>query len=227
VSKPQDGFVSRFLNRPISRSVTRFLVKVSIHPNVWTLSIFVLPLVFCVFLLRGDYGSIVIGAALFQIYSVLDGCDGEIARAKNLESKFGEFLDSFCDLLASLLFVVALGFGLQRASEGIICAILIGANELLLGISRSQTSVTSPELYTRHRRMVEHSGLIHLGDRFVWWIMQLTKRDVAIFFFLFLALIDRASWILHLWLAVASVSLILSGVAAIRAGARKLIAPRP
>jgi 1L-myo-inositol 1-phosphate cytidylyltransferase / CDP-L-myo-inositol myo-inositolphosphotransferase len=226
MSKPQDGLVSRFLNRPISRSITRLLLRFPIHPNVWTLSIFILPLVFCVFLLRGDYGSIVIGAALFQIYSILDGCDGEIARAKNLESKFGEFLDTLCDVLASLLFVLALGFGLQRSSEGIVCAAIIAANELLLGISQSQTSIQSPELYARHRRMVEHSGLIHLGDRFVWWIMQLTKRDVAILFFFFLALIDRAVWILHLWLAVASVSLVLSGIAAIRSRARRLIAPR-
>jgi 1L-myo-inositol 1-phosphate cytidylyltransferase / CDP-L-myo-inositol myo-inositolphosphotransferase len=226
MSKPQDGLVSRFLNRPISRSITRVLLRFPIHPNVWTLSIFVLPLVFCVFLLRGDYGSIVTGAALFQIYSILDGCDGEIARAKNLESKFGEFLDTLCDVLASLLFVLALGFGLQRSSEGIVCAIIIAANELLLGITRTETSVQASELYIRHRRMVEHSGLIHLGDRSVWWIMQLTKRDVAILFFLFFALIDRAVWILHLWLAVASVSLVLSGIAAIRSRARRLIAPR-
>ncbi|HEY6112104.1 MAG TPA: CDP-alcohol phosphatidyltransferase family protein [Chthoniobacterales bacterium] len=226
MSKPQDGFVSRFFNRPISRSITRFLIKFPVHPDVWTLSIFVLPIVSCLFLLRGSYAGIVIGAALYQLYSILDGCDGEIARAKNLESKFGEFLDSFCDFLASLLFVIALGFGLNRSSEGIVCALLIAANELVLAASRSPTSIGSPELYTRHRRMVEHSGLIHLGDRFVWWIMQVTKRDVAILFFFLLALLGRADWILHLWLVVASVSLILSGVAAIRAGARKLSAPR-
>jgi phosphatidylglycerophosphate synthase len=226
VSKPQDGFVARLLNRPISRSITGFLIKLPLHPNLWTLSILVLPVVSCIFLVRGNYGSIVIGAALYQLYSILDGCDGEIARAKNLESKFGEFLDSFCDLLASLLFVVALGFGLHRVAEGVVCAVLIAANELLLGISRGQTSVTSPQLYSRHRRMVEHSGLIHVGDRFVWWIMQLTKRDVAILFFFFLALVDRAEWILHLWLAVAGASLILSSVAAIRGGAGKLIPPR-
>jgi phosphatidylglycerophosphate synthase len=226
VSKPQDGFVARFLNRPISRSITRFLIKLPIHPNLWTLSILILPVISCLFLVRGNYGSIVIGAALYQLYSILDGCDGEIARAKNLESKFGEFLDSFCDLLASLLFVVALGFGLHRSGEGIVCAVMIAANELLLGISQVQTRVTSPQLYTRHRRMVEHSGLIQLGDRFVWWIMQLTKRDVAILFFFFLALVDQAEWILYLWLVVASASLILSGVAAIRGGARKLSAPR-
>jgi len=228
MSKPQDGFVSRFLNRPISRRITRFLLKLPVHPDAWTLSIFILPLLCCFFLLRGDYGSIVIGAALFQLYSILDGCDGEIARAKNLESKFGERLDHFCDFAGSLLFVIALGFGIHRSGEGIVCAILIAANELFLAISRGEISVTSPALYTRHRRMVELSGLIHLGDSFVWWIAHLTKRDVAVLFFLILALANRADWILHLWLAVASVSLVLSGIAALRSGAGdgKAIAPR-
>jgi len=45
---------------------------------------------------------------------------------------------------------------------------------------------------------------------------------------LILALANHADWILHLWLAVASVSLILSGIAALRSGAGdgKAIAPR-
>src|SRR5207249_12280358 len=131
MSKPQDGFVSRFLNRPISRRILRFLLKFPIHPNWWTISIFVLPLIACVFLVRGDYVSIVIGAAIFQVFSILDGCDGEIARAKNLESKFGERLDNFCDFLASLLYVLTLGLGLRRVTEGIICAVLITAKALL------------------------------------------------------------------------------------------------
>src|SRR5204863_5040511 len=93
MSKPQDGFVSRFLNRPISRRITRFLLKFPIHPSAWTISIFVLPLIACVFFVRGDYVSVVIGAAIFQAFSTLDGCDGEVASAKQLESQFGERLD--------------------------------------------------------------------------------------------------------------------------------------
>src|SRR5438552_14126135 len=130
MSKPQDGFVSRFLNRPISRRITPFLLKFPIHPSAWTISIFVLPLIACVFLQRGDYVSVVIGAAIFQVFSILDGCDGEIARAKNLESKFGERLDNLCDFLGSLVYVLALGSGLQDSREGVICALLITANEL-------------------------------------------------------------------------------------------------
>jgi phosphatidylglycerophosphate synthase len=222
MSKPQDGFVSQFLNRPISGRITSFLLKFPIHPSAWTISIFVLPLIACVFLVRGDYGSVVVGAAIFQVFSILDGCDGEIARAKNLESKFGERLDYFCDFLASLLYVLALGLGLHRPSEGIVCALLITANEWLLRAGKSQTSVASSTLpesfYARHRGMIGHSGLLNLGERFVWWLFQLTKRDMAVLVFLMLALLGLAEWILHLWMIVAGASLVLSAIAAIRSG---------
>jgi 1L-myo-inositol 1-phosphate cytidylyltransferase / CDP-L-myo-inositol myo-inositolphosphotransferase len=222
MSKPQDGFVSRFLNRPISCRITSFLLKFPIHPNGWTVSIFVLPLIAGTFLERGDYASVVIGAAIFQVFSILDGCDGEIARAKNLESKFGERLDYFCDFAASLVYVLTLGLGLHRSSEGIACAVLITANELFLRVSKSKMAVNSSasheSFYARHRAMIGHSGLLKLGERFVWWLFQLTKRDMAILVFLMLALLDLADWILNLWTMVAGASLVLSAIAAIRAG---------
>jgi phosphatidylglycerophosphate synthase len=222
MSKPQDGFVSRFLNRPISSRITRVLLKFPVHPNALTISIFVLPLIACVFFVRGDYVSIVIGAAIFQAFSVLDGCDGEIARAKDLESKFGERLDYFCDFMASLLYVLTLGLGLHRVTEGIACAVLIMANELVLRAGKGRMSVSSSELhesfYARHHGMIGHSGLLYLGDEFVWWVFQLTKRDMAVFFFLVLALLGLAGWILDLWMIVAGASFILSAIAVIRAG---------
>src|SRR6478736_10414673 len=222
MSKPQDGFVSRFFNRPISRRITSVLLKFPIHPSTWTISIFVLPLIACVFLVRGNYVSIVIGAAIFQAFSILDGCDGEIARAKNLESKFGERLDYFCDFIASLLYVLTLGLGLHRSSEGIVCAVLITANEVLLRAGKSRISAASStfhdSFYARHRTMIGHSGLLNLGERFVWWLFQLTKRDMALVVFLLLALLGLADWILNLWTIVAGASLILSAIAVIRAG---------
>jgi phosphatidylglycerophosphate synthase len=221
MSKPQDGFVSRFLNRPISSRITCLLVKFPIHPNAFTTFIFVLPLIAGVFLHRGDYLSILIGAAIFQVFSILDGCDGEIARARNLESKFGERLDNLCDLLGSLIYVLALGSGVHHSTEGIICALLITANELLLRWGTGATWVASENLhesfYARHHGMIGHSGLLDLGERFVWWLFQLTKRDIAIFVFLLLALLNLANWILHLWALAAGASLVISVIATARA----------
>src|SRR5947209_4853423 len=113
--KDRDGFVSRHLNRPISRAVSQILLKTSITPNAWTFLILLFPLVGFLLLARGDYLGLVVGAALFHVHSVLDGCDGEIARAKYLDSEKGPGIDAFGDLIARLLFSIGLGFGLFRS----------------------------------------------------------------------------------------------------------------
>jgi phosphatidylglycerophosphate synthase len=225
MSKPQDGFVSRFLNRPISSRITRLLVKFPIHPTAFTASIFVLPLVSAVFLQRGDYLSVVLGTVIFQLFSILDGCDGEIARAKNLESKFGERLDNLCDFLGSLIYVLALGSGVHHFKEGVVCALLITANELVLRWGTDANRMASEDFhesfYARHHGMIGHSGLLELGERFVWWLFQLTKRDVAIFVFLVLALLNLSTWIVHLWTLAAGTSLLISAIATARAASSR------
>ena len=65
--------------------------------------------------------------------------------------------------------------------------------------------------------MIGHSGLLELGERFVWWLFQLTKRDMAIFVFFLLALLNVPVWILHLWTLAAGASLIISAIATARA----------
>jgi len=129
-------------------------------------------------------------------------------------------LDYFSDFVASLLYVLALGLGLHRSSEGIVCAVLITANEVLLRAGKRQTAVAPSTLdgsfYARHRGMIGYSGLLNLGERFVWWLFQLTKRDMALVVFLMLALLGLAQWILHLWVTVAGVSVVLSALAVIR-----------
>jgi len=221
--KPQDGLVSRFLNRPISQPITRALLKFPITPDAWTISIFPLLIVAFLFLLRGDRIGFICGAALFQIYSILDGCDGEIARAKNLVSERGRRLDTFCDIIGNLLLVIGIALGLQKqdresfyAAEGVLTALFIVANEFILHSSMPASALERPELYPRHREMVQRSGLLLLGEKTVWWLIQLTKRDVAILFFFVLAIIGLPQWILHSSLAVAIATLLLAGLARLR-----------
>ena len=72
--------------------------------------------------------------------------------------------------------------------------------------------------YARHHGMIGHSGLLNFGERFVWWVFQLTKRDMAVLVFLMLALLGLAVWILHLWTIVAAASLIVTAIATLRSG---------
>ena len=93
-----------------------FFAEILIHPNGWTISIFVLPLIAGRFPVRGDYVSVAIGAAIFQAFSILDGCDGDCAP-KIWNLRLGERLDYFFDFAASLVYVLTLGLGLHRSSE--------------------------------------------------------------------------------------------------------------
>jgi phosphatidylglycerophosphate synthase len=231
--KSQDGFVSRYLNRPISRVVTRLLLRFPTTPNAWTLFISPIPVVASLILLHGTYSSFLWGLVLFQVFSVLDGCDGELARAKFLESERGRRLDDLFDVLSNILLVVGLGFGLSRRAnlaghsrwfyviEGLIAAALIGVNEFYLAsrssaVDKGKSESLGGALYPRHRELVERSGMLFLGEKVALWLIQLTKRDVAVLVFVFLAAIGQPAWVLHLLVGVTAISLAL----ALRAGHR-------
>jgi phosphatidylglycerophosphate synthase len=227
--KTQDGLVSRYINRPLSRSVTRFLVRLPVTPTAWTLLILIFLVAGAVALTHGNYWGFVVGTIFYQLHSILDGCDGEIARAKNLESEFGRRLDNWCDHAGNVLMAVCLGIGFYRNDaipemwrmfyliESVAAAILLALNEAVVATSTSETNATSNRfddtLYPRHRELMRRSGISFLGARINWWLVQMTKRDVALLAFVVLALIGQAQWILHLLAAFALISLTLASKA--------------
>lgn len=233
--KTQDGMVSRYLNRRISRSVTRWLLKLPVSPNAWSISIFILPLLACVAFLQGTYLGFVVGCAVFQLYSILDGCDGEIARARFLHSDFGRRLDSFLDFLSNLLLALGVGFGLAvqlqgsefldwfYIGEGVAVAGLIVLSEGIVFTRRTRSPAAAlavtkwnGALYHRHHEMLERSGIFVFGERLAYWLVQLTKRDMAILFFFILALAAYPQFILHLFFIVAGANSILASNAFLR-----------
>jgi phosphatidylglycerophosphate synthase len=227
LDKPQDGPISRWLNRPISRLVARYLLQSPLTPNAWTLLILILPVIGFFLLMDGHYASIVSGCVIFQLFSILDGCDGEMARAKYLESPMGARIDHFCDQIGNVLFLIGLGLGLYRTShwgdrlflESVICAIALTIHELILGRWKEQGVARSNAVssaYRRHQGMIEYSGLRLLGGKGVTLLLQLTKRDVAVLVFMILAIAGLPQWILHLWLAVTLGSLVLTLLALVR-----------
>jgi len=54
----------------------------------------------------------VAGALAYQVAMILDNCDGEVARIKNLRSEFGGWLDVGVDFLTDLSLFLGLGLGL-------------------------------------------------------------------------------------------------------------------
>jgi CDP-L-myo-inositol myo-inositolphosphotransferase len=116
LTKPTDGVVSRLLNRRISLAVTRLLVRTGIKPNWMTVGLMALgPLACAAAVIADPWWLLVLAGLLYQTQSILDGCDGEIARLTYRFSKTGQWLDSIGDALANYLFCLGIAIGQAHA----------------------------------------------------------------------------------------------------------------
>ena len=112
--KPVDGPISRHLNRPISLSVSRFLAPSNVTPNHMSAFTFTVGLAATAAVAVGGFWWFLLGATLYQLSSILDGVDGELARGKYEFSVAGEWIDSLCDNFKDIFFYIALGWGAYK-----------------------------------------------------------------------------------------------------------------
>ena len=117
LDKPTDGIISRYVNRRMSLPISRRLVSLDITPNQVTALATAFGLAGVVVVWRGGYLWFLAGALLLQVQSLLDGCDGEIARIKYLHSRAGEWFDQVADDVLNIAFLAAVGGALGRAGH--------------------------------------------------------------------------------------------------------------
>lgn len=113
--KGADGVVAHF-DRYISLAISHQLMKLPVTPNMATLAAGGLALLAALLAARGGYWPMLAGAVLFQLNSIFDGIDGEIARAKLLESRLGQWLDTIVDDVSNCAFAVGAAIGAYRNS---------------------------------------------------------------------------------------------------------------
>ena len=114
--KPSDGIVSRHINRYISLATSRRIAATAITPNQISIANLVLGLAAAGLAAMGGYWPVLAAAALFQVNSILDGVDGELARIRLQSSVLGEWLDTLSDDFSNLAFFAGLGLGAWRQS---------------------------------------------------------------------------------------------------------------
>ncbi len=106
--KDTDGPVSKYLNRPLSLRLTRCLLNTHISPNKISFFSFIISLIASFSFFLGKYTYLLLGGFLAQASSIIDGCDGEIARLKLQSSNFGAWLDSVLDRYADAFLLFGL-----------------------------------------------------------------------------------------------------------------------
>ncbi len=106
--KPNDGPVARHLNRPLSIRMSRTLVQHDITPNQISLFSFLCSVLAAGLFALGGYFALLLGGVLAQFASIVDGCDGEVARLKYQSSDIGGWVDAVLDRYADAFLLFGL-----------------------------------------------------------------------------------------------------------------------
>ncbi len=205
--KDTEGFMSRYVERPISLFISKRLAETSITPNQITVISTIIGLVGAFFISLGQGFWQVAGALLFLAHSIIDGCDGEIARIKFMESRLGGVLDFWGDNLvhAAVFWAIGLEWAVRTGST---YPLYLGAAAVfgtLLSASivyfSTMTKVKEGPLYTSVSGSSEKGRIVKIAD-------FLSRRDF-IYLVVILALFNHLDW----FLVAASVgSLVFAGV---------------
>ena len=195
--KDAEGFMSRHFERKISLAVTRRLVRTDITPNQMTAVSVAIGLLGALFFLSSMPAYQLTGALLFLLHSILDGCDGEIARLKYLESRLGGILDFWGDNVVHSAVFVCIGLGWQMAIKSpvplALAASAVIGTLLSAGFVYRQTmrnKVSEGPLFTSITNSEAPSRLTSLAD-------SLARRDF-IYLVVILSALGKAQWFLVL-----------------------------
>ena len=117
LGNPRDGRLDTLLNRRLSRPLTRLLLRLPLTANHVTVLALLTGLLAALAFARGTHAASIAGALLFQLVAVLDSCDGEVARVKLQESRFGDALDISFDAIANAAVFLGIARGTWVAGQ--------------------------------------------------------------------------------------------------------------
>lgn len=134
-----DGWFTRLVDRRLSRVLTRLLLPTGISPNQVTIGSIAIGIAGGGCFALGTPRAAALGALLFLASTIIDGCDGEIARLTFRESVFGARLDVLGDNVVHLFLFGGIAVGLYRRSGDPVVAWL--GLVLVLGVLLAMATV--------------------------------------------------------------------------------------
>jgi phosphatidylglycerophosphate synthase len=198
-AKETDGFFARHFDRKISGAISRRLIQTPVTPNQITVGVTLIGIFSGVLMAQKGATCKIAGALVFLLTSILDGCDGEVARAKKMTSRLGGWLDLWGDNVIHIAVFYGLGLGLakdlgnpvyvalgQIAAVGTLIAASLASYQTYMAGRSSFTSVSGDA--SRFSQNKWTGKLTRLSD-------VLARRDF-IYGVVVLALVNRLQWFL-------------------------------
>jgi 1L-myo-inositol 1-phosphate cytidylyltransferase / CDP-L-myo-inositol myo-inositolphosphotransferase len=192
--KDTDGFMARHVERPISLKISRRLAATAITPNQMSLISVMVGICGGPFFLSPRPLMQTIGALLFLAHSILDGCDGELARLKFQQSRFGGVLDFWGDNIVHTVIFGSMAVG-WSLSAGAIWPLALGAAAIL------GTLGSAGFVYWRLMRLKDGGQTLFTSvsdapERPLTRLLDSASRRDFIYLVILLALFGKSNWFL-------------------------------
>jgi 1L-myo-inositol 1-phosphate cytidylyltransferase / CDP-L-myo-inositol myo-inositolphosphotransferase len=192
--KDTDGFMARHVERPISLQISRLLAGTAITPNQMSLISVAVGICGGPFFLSSRPLMQTIGALLFLAHSILDGCDGELARLKFQQSRWGGVLDFWGDNVVHMFIFGCMGVG-WSLSAAAIWPLWLGTAAVL------GTLGSAGFVYWRLMRLKDGGDTLFTSvseapERPLTRLLDSASRRDFIYLVVLLALFGRSNWFL-------------------------------
>ncbi len=194
--KDTDGFMARHVERPISLAISRRLARTAITPNQMSLISIAVGICGGPFFLSSRPLMQTIGALMFLAHSILDGCDGELARLKFQQSRWGGILDFWGDNVVHTVIFGCMGVG-WSLSAGSLWPLALGAGAVF------GTLGSAGFVYWRLMRGKDGADTLFTSvsdgpGRPLTRLLNSASRRDFIYLVILLALFGRSNWFLVL-----------------------------
>ena len=208
-----EGAFTKIIRR-FSIPLSRQLVKLPITANHVTLMGFALSLAAGWAFSGGTYVAGLVGALCYYASMVFDCSDGEVARAKLADSRFGAWLETVTDYLSYFAVLGGIVWG-DVAREGfclhvqgaVVAAAASLAIILIVGYLRARIASANPGGFddALAAELKRGTGV----QRFTGWSRQLIKRSFLAHLIVFQAVIGFLPVLLQIWACGSIAALIL------------------
>jgi len=192
--KDTDGFMARHFDRHISLQISRRLAHTNVKPTQVSMVSLAIGLCGAPFFLSAHWPWQTVGALLLLLHSIVDGCDGELARLKFQESRYGGLVDFWGDnvVMSAVLGCIAVGWALSSTTAA---PMWLGAVAII------STLASASLVYWKELRVKDGSGPFFTSvsathDGRLTKLLDGASRRDFIYAVPVLAVFDKSSWLL-------------------------------
>ncbi|HVY54574.1 MAG TPA: CDP-alcohol phosphatidyltransferase family protein, partial [Thermodesulfobacteriota bacterium] len=188
------------INSKISLPTSRLLVKTPLTPNMISVLINIIGMMCGVFY---AIGHPVWGALFMQAATILDRCDGEVARVKLMETQRGQWVDTISDQVTVLSFMLGVPIGYYVITKSPL-AIILGTVNISIFICFVIWSFYFLKKYTNSGSLVTYFDVDKLVEgrkaslmrRLIKIVRPMGRRNFYSLAFLVIAIVGGYFWLL-------------------------------